>query len=682
LSRPRVRSGGRALVVALLVLAGVLGLLHTFLSNYNETPGPGASVSSVHVEPPPLASDASVPRAPLPPWTTRPFGPPELRILVRDELDRPIPGAHAQARWPAGSRPDVMVIELGGQATSQTEAVTGPLGRMETWGLPDGPVVVSAWADGFVRSDEQATRVVRGVTTEVRIELSPGVALEGQVLGEDGQRVAHAQVSMSELTAGRPVSSLRHLESGSAETDSTGRFRLASARPGQYRIVARRQDAVGQLPLVVPSSSVTIVLHEKKHRRGAIEGRVVVQEGGRAPTCRVSADRIGEFIDGPGVDSQGGTFSFLLEKGRYAVRAVCNLPQPGSVAVAEASVDEGRTTHIELVPEPGVDWAGHVLDESGAPVQQASVRVSLLGVEEPKTIVHGFAFGVSDERGAFVLHAVAASTYRVEAWLGTRIVETTSSPGGGPLVLRLPGEPRVSGVVVGPDGVPVRRYRLNGRAVQDQEGKFSFILFEDVREVRIVAVGGTAVVPIPSGSGGKDLGVIALTPELVASGRVIDAQSGAPISNVLLEPGFEPIANMVGFEHYNGGDDVAGSTRTDALGRFHYPHASQVPVLVTHPGHMRIEQVLQEGENVVRLAGGAVLEGRVRDEMGPTCVTAMGETMKEVTSMTDPGGGFRLEGLDRGTWSVSAGCREDGERVQVSIDRPGHYQVIVPPPGD
>ena len=139
---------------------------------------------------------------------------------------------------------------------------------------------------------------------------------------------------------------------------------------------------------------------------------------------------------------------------------------------------------------------------------------------------------------------------------------------------------------------------------------------------------------------------------------------------------------MVGFEHYNGGVDVAGSARSDAVGRFVYPHAAGTPVLVSHPGYMRVEHLLAEGENVIALEPAAVLEGRVASTMEPTCVSALGAARRSITSTTGPGGGFRMTGLDRGTWEVRAGCDREGYPVEVSIGGPGTYRVVVPPSAD
>src|SRR5262249_46208664 len=66
-----------------------------------QAPEPATSV--VQVFP---AQDAGPTRG----FTNRPFGPPELRVLVRDENDQPIPRASAKASWPADPRPGYVVI--------------------------------------------------------------------------------------------------------------------------------------------------------------------------------------------------------------------------------------------------------------------------------------------------------------------------------------------------------------------------------------------------------------------------------------------------------------------------------------------------------------------------------------------------------------------------------------------
>ena len=66
----------------------------------------------------------------------------------------------------------------------------------------------------------------------------------------------------------------------------------------------------------------------------------------------------------------------------------------------------------------------------------------------------------------------------------------------------------------------------------------------------------------------------------------------------------------------------------------------------------------------------------------PTCLTALGDTRRPLTSTTGPGGAFRIAGLDRGTWYVMAGCDREGYQVEVKVTGPGTYRVLVPPPAD
>jgi hypothetical protein len=107
-----------------------------------------------------------------------------------------------------------------------------------------------------------------------------------------------------------------------------------------------------------------------------------------------------------------------------------------------------------------------------------------------------------------------------------------------------------------------------------------------------------------------------------------------------------------------------------------------MPVLVSHPAYMRVERVLTTGENVITLQPAAVLEGRVLFVREPTCVSAFGESSIMLTSITESGGVFRIAGLDRGTWRVTAGCLEEGRPAMVLVAGPGTYSVVVPPPGE
>jgi len=236
---------------------------------------------------------------------------------------------------------------------------------------------------------------------------------------------------------------------------------------------------------------------------------------------------------------------------------------------------------------------------------------------------------------------------------------------------------------VGPDGAPVRQYLVNSREIQDDDGRFSYVRWFDEHELRIVAIGlGSAVVPLATGRVPQDVGTVVLQPERIASGRVVDARTGAPVAGALLEPGVESLDAMVGYEHYNGGEDVTGSVRSDAVGRFRYPHAAGTPVLVSHPAYMRVERTLGEGDTVIALQPAAVLEGRVVSAREPTCVTAFGKASVTLSSTSEAGGTFRIPGLDRGTWRVTAGCREEGYPATVRVDGPGTYRLVVPPPGD
>ena len=628
-----------------------------------------------------LPQRPAAPKVSFPPFTERPFGPPELRVLVRDEFDRPIQGAHALARWPG--RPSSGVVDIGERQTATAGGITGPFGRMEVWGIPDGPVVVRAWADGFVPSNGLPASIVRGRTSEIRVELTTGSGLAGEVRDEQGEPAAGTDVRIEELTGADGASSLRTLIKEATTTDAEGRFRVVGLRPGRYRLLAVHGKQLAALGVVLPSAPVLVQLRSGERGRGRLEGRVVAPEDEGALMCRIEAHRRERPGFGSAVPRHDGHFELSLDPGDYDVRAYCDESWPSLRATGRVAVTDGATSHLDLTLVQGLAWTGQVRDESGAPIENVFVRAELIGAGDPGRVIHGFAAGRSGADGRFVLEGLALASYRIIVESGMRSAETSASPAGGPLALTLPPEPHLRGRVLGPDGAPVRKYRVNSHEISDDEGRFSYVRWFDERELRIIALGvGSAVVPLATGRVSQDVGTIVLRGERTVVGRVIDARTGAPVGDALLEPGVEALDAMVGFEHYNGGEDVAGSTRSDEAGRFRYPHASTTPVLISHPGYMRIERVLAQGQNVIALQPAAVLEGRVASVREATCVTATGEASVTLTSTTEPGGTFRIPGLDRGTWTVTAGCTQDGHPVTVHVDGPGTYSVVVPPPGD
>ena len=620
------------------------------------------------------------PKPSLPPFTNRPFGPPELRVLVRDEFDRPIAEARVEASWPG--QPLNGTVDVGRMPMAMTSGITGPFGRMEVWGIPDGPVVVRVRASGFVPSDGIPASIVRGRTAELRVELEIGTPLEGEVRGEHGEPAAGTSLELAELTGDQGASSLRTLVNAPATSDEQGRFRIDGLRPGRYRLSASRGHQRAALGVALPSGTVLVRLRSGEHPRARLSGRVLAPDE-QPVRCRVWAERRERPSASSGSETEDGGFELSLEPGDYDVLAACSAPWRSARAMGRAFVSEGGETQLDLKLEAGLQWSGQVLDETGMPVEGATVWAELAGGVQPGSAPSPESVARSDAEGRFVLEGLAAASYRVAAQRGTRIVETMASPTGGPISLTLPPEPWLRGRVVGPDGSPVRRYRVNGREFTDDDGRFSYERWVEESELRIIALDlGSAVVRLASKRGTEDVGTIVLTAEGSASGRVVDARTGAPISGAHLEPGVKAPPAMVGFEQDNGGLDVAGSARSDAAGRFRYPHAAGTPVLVSHPAYMRVEILLAEGENVIALEPAAVVEGRVASATEPTCVSALGAARRPITSTTGPGGGFRISGLDRGTWEVRAGCDQEGYPAEVRIAGPGTYRVVVPPPGD
>jgi len=155
-------------------------------------------------------------------------GPPRIEVMVRDEFDNPVRGARVHLDWSRGARG----VVLEGSPATSADGLTGPLGRVEAWGIPPGPVLVTVEAEGYVPSDRARADLAIGTKATLRIELSNGLRLSGRVLDENGQPFAEVKVVLRESGSTRrpPGGAWRSAES---TTDALG----ASSSMGSARAI-------------------------------------------------------------------------------------------------------------------------------------------------------------------------------------------------------------------------------------------------------------------------------------------------------------------------------------------------------------------------------------------------------------------------------------------------------------
>jgi hypothetical protein len=209
---------------------------------------------------------------------------------------------------------------------------------------------------------------------EHRLDLAlPLGSLAGNVRGPDGAPVAGARVALEREDA----LSVLSLGGRSIRTDGDGRYEFVGLAPGVYAVRASRPAPAEALAVavrggvVVAADRATSGIDLRLARAGTISGRVLDAERrpaegasvfvrdaqGRIVQSAIQADGGGRFrFDGAGP----GGYTLLARKGDLASRE--------SAAV---DVDEGETSEVELVLEPGTLLRVSVEDEEGASVRSA-----------------------------------------------------------------------------------------------------------------------------------------------------------------------------------------------------------------------------------------------------------------------------------------------------------------------
>ncbi|HVS08391.1 MAG TPA: carboxypeptidase regulatory-like domain-containing protein [Planctomycetota bacterium] len=209
---------------------------------------------------------------------------------------------------------------------------------------------------------------------EHRLDLAlPLGSLAGTVRGSDGAPLALARVALEREDAFSVLS----LGGRSIRTDGDGRYEFAGLAPGTYAVRAtppaegRTLAVAVRGGVVVAADRATSGIDLRLARAGTISGKVLDAERrpaegasvyvrdaqGRIVQSAIQADAGGRFrFDGAGP----GGYTLLARKGDLASRE--------SAAV---DVDEGETSEVELVLEPGTLLRVSVEDGEGASVRAA-----------------------------------------------------------------------------------------------------------------------------------------------------------------------------------------------------------------------------------------------------------------------------------------------------------------------
>ena len=362
---------------------------------------------------------------------------------IVDEEGRPVAGADVWVRGP-GLRTSVRSGRDGEFAF--LDLLAGMYG-LAAWRQDFAPVVVVQ-----LEIPEEEARVDLGTLT-----LRKAVLLEGRIVDSQGSPVEGVQV-VSTALAGTLPDGKGQENPASGITDSEGLFRLRGLQPGE-RVTLYVQHSE-YLPLTLTLRATGERLPEIVLRRGAeISGRVVDGQG--EPVHGAVVRLLREA--GPG--QPGGESASTDASGRFHLKSV----EPGrgrliantveddfaeSGEVVFAAGEELKDVVITLRRGVGVTVEGRVLDARGQPA--AGAEVSVVNLPPLPQLRHA----TTDEKGQFRLKGVLPGIATVSAVrpgdLAQARRQVSIQPGRNEveLVLESSGHP-VSGRVVDEAGEPL-----------------------------------------------------------------------------------------------------------------------------------------------------------------------------------------------------------------------------------
>ncbi len=422
-----------------------------------------------------------------------PQGPP------RDQAQRPVTGNSSISGRVATADSGMPVrratISLSGTSVPRRSVYTDAEGRYAFTGLPAGTYQLNA-SPGTQRGHYLAAAYGPTATgplvrptpielaagqqmTDVNIALPRGSAISGTVTDESGEPLARVQVSaMLVRRGGEPM------QTGGAQTDDHGRYRLFGLQPGEYTVVAEARDfggtevqgeAVGFARAYAPGTPSLLQAQRVRLTRGTeasadirlgetplfkITGRVMDSSGQPVRPQSVSVQSTAEGSrNGFGFSTRNNNLEFTvggLPAGQYEITV---RHDPGRAVMTGSMGGSGGPPPPPPPPGPGADsrveMASMVIDVS------ADVEGVVLITQPGATVSGEFVFEEPAEGRRAQVSTVNAG--RPNAMTNPASAEVTEN---GFTLKGLFGPVLIRGTVNGP-GWALKAVLLNGKDITD-----------------------------------------------------------------------------------------------------------------------------------------------------------------------------------------------------------------------
>jgi protocatechuate 3,4-dioxygenase beta subunit len=582
---------------------------------------------------------------------------------VSDDAGRPVAGARVEASWL-------------GESNANLHAVTGADGHYHLGPVEPGEWSFTVKASGYVDPDESEERMLDAATGPVDFRLPRAAIVTGRVTDAEGRPLPDLAIALVRPT---PPESPWDEPQEDTWTDAEGRFVLDAKAPGDYRIDVSAESFIEEsFPVRAPSTDVHLTL-----RTGAsLEGTVVDAQG--LPL----EDFLVELQDPEGREELSlRTAGYTDKKGRFLLRGV----EPGRYLLLASratkaltrrawgvvELRDGTRTRVVLRMEPERTLSGIVVDGAGRAVEGVYVRAwppmkgAPVWKREGRNSRHGPPLGVeTGPDGRFTLPGLTEAAYDLRLLkVGYTLdaAHSTGEPAGeaGTLLrvgagtaevrIVLTRYPHFIGRLVGPDGAPLRSFRVNGSPREAGDGAFAVAGEDAADEPLVFEADGLAslvreVRPL-TGDADVDLGVVRMGRGRTLRGRVVDAETSKPLPGVVVMHATRstgaakrPVAISTAI------------TRKDGTFELHNLTPEALTLIVNHLGYRQQQLTVgpEQEELALRLAPGPRVEVTIKDAQG-----------RPLTAQV------RFNRDDGDTESASA---EKGRLVQLGLE-PGPYTV-------
>ncbi|MBZ5637619.1 MAG: carboxypeptidase regulatory-like domain-containing protein [Acidobacteriia bacterium] len=636
---------------------------------------------------------------------------------VKDGDDRPVPGAdveiyQAPSFAGVGARAGVRAIgSLAASGNAERKGdTTGPEGRFTIRGVAPGEYQVT------VKRVTYATEVVTvkvpagGSPKAVDVTLHPGATISGRVVRRSGEGAEGFVVSAD--ARGSRAFGAAFRSPTDPPTAPDGGFTIEGLKAGQtydLRLFGPAGPAEGKRGVTAPSYDVRIAVAGA----GRITGTALEAASGTPLTdftVSYEPDRGGGFraaarggalgVGGPGqpVAAHGDDGAFTLEDvpaGTWSVVVTAPGCQPahvGGVVVEEGSTRE----HVEVRVARGAALKGRVLDaETGAATPNAAVSLAPTGQRPAMgAVMQDVADGGvgTDAEGRFefdgigageqMLHAThpdyADAVQSVDVKEDGASVEIRMSQGGvlAGVVALDTGQPApgadVSLSPAGGAGFGLGALMGGPSSITDGAGSFRFAHLSAGRYTLTASLGSRASAPLDvvleAGRSQESLalqlqsgvtieGTLTGLPDgLLGSTTVTASASGAYFQSTRpAADGHFEIDNVpAGLVTLRGtADDPAGSTRS----------ATRQVTASTDQPVLSVQLAFDQG---------LTLSGRITRSSQPVAganvfAVLAGGGGRQASVVTDDAGAYRLDGLQEGTYTVSALSMASGSTRRQSV---------------